>query len=63
MPVTHERLLALVDQLLEPIRRYHERSNPTGMTRPPRDPDERKFLQETGPEGPYMETPGDDPTG
>jgi hypothetical protein len=48
---------------LERIRRYRERSNPSGMTRPPRDPDERKFLQETGQEGPYVETQGDDPTG
>jgi hypothetical protein len=30
---------------LERIRRYRERSNPTGMTRPPRDPDEREFLR------------------
>jgi hypothetical protein len=47
---------------LERIRRYRERSDPTDMTRPPRDPDERKFLQETGQEGPYVETPGGDPT-
>jgi hypothetical protein len=46
----------------ERILRYRERSNPTGMTRPPRDPDERKFLRETGQEGPYVESPGDDPT-
>lgn len=44
---------------LERIRRYRERSNPTGMTRPPRDPDEREFLRETGQEGPYVETPRD----
>ena len=37
------------------IRRYRERSDPTGMTRPPRDPDERRFLRETGREGPYVE--------
>jgi hypothetical protein len=48
---------------LERIRRYRERSNPTGMTRPPRDPDERKFLEQTGQGGPYVETPGEDPTG
>jgi hypothetical protein len=48
---------------LERIRRYRERSNPTGMTRPPRDPDEREFLRETGQEGPYRETSADDPTG
>lgn len=48
---------------LERIRRYRERSNPDGMTRPPRDPDERKFLEETGHTGPYVETPGDEPNG
>lgn len=36
------------------IRRYRERSDPTGMTRPPRDP-ERRFLRETRREGPYVE--------
>jgi hypothetical protein len=40
---------------LERIRRYRERSDPEGMTRPPRDPDERRFLRETGWEGPYEE--------
>jgi hypothetical protein len=48
---------------LERIQRYRRRSNPNGMTRPPRDPDEREFLRETGQEGPYVETPGDKPTG
>ena len=42
---------------LERMRRYRERSNPSGMTRPPRDPAERKFLRDTGQEGPYIETP------
>ena len=46
---------------LERIRQYRERSNPTGMTRPPRDPDEREFLRETGQEGPYIETPSGQP--
>jgi hypothetical protein len=41
---------------IERIRRYRQRSDPTGMTRPPRDPDEREFLRETGQEGPYVET-------
>jgi hypothetical protein len=48
---------------LERIRRYRERSNPTGMTRPPRDPDEREFLKETGQEGPYIETTGGNSSG
>jgi hypothetical protein len=47
---------------LERIRRYRECSNPNGMTRPPRDPDDREFLRETGQEGLYVETPVDDPT-
>ena len=42
---------------IERIRRYRQRSDPRGMTRPPRDPDERAFLQDTGQEGPYVEVP------
>ena len=42
---------------LERVRRYRERSNPSGMTRPPRDPEEREFLRKTGREGPYVEAP------
>ena len=42
---------------IERIRRYRQRSDPTGMTRPPRDPDERAFLRETGKQGPYVEDP------
>jgi len=40
---------------LERIRRYRLRSDPTGMTRPPRDPDEREFLRRIGRLGPYVE--------
>lgn len=40
---------------IERIRRYRQRSDPRGMTRPARDPDERAFLRETGQEGPYVE--------
>lgn len=40
---------------IERIRRYRQRSDPRGMTRPPRDPDERAFLRRTGQEGPYVE--------
>lgn len=46
---------------IERILRYRERSDPTGMTRPPRDPDERRFLRETGREGPYVEVPDESP--
>ena len=31
------------------------RSDPAGMTRPPRDPDERAFLEERGLLGPFVE--------
>ena len=31
------------------------RTDPTGMTRPARDPDEREFLREIGGEGPFRE--------
>ena len=36
----------------EPLRR---RIDPTGATRPARDPDEAAFLKETGQEGPFVE--------
>ena len=31
------------------------RTDPTGMTRPARDPDEREFLRAHGAEGPFVE--------
>jgi hypothetical protein len=31
------------------------RTDPSGMTRPARDPDEREFLREQGAEGPFLE--------
>lgn len=34
---------------------FRARTNPTGMTRPPRDPDERAFLEERGLLGPFVE--------
>jgi hypothetical protein len=45
---------------IERIRRYRLRSDTTGMTRPPRDPDESAFLRETGQQGPYVETAGEE---
>lgn len=36
----------------EEIRR---RTDPTGMTKPARDPEEAEFLRETGQEGPFVE--------
>lgn len=40
---------------LERVRRSQARTDTRGMTRPPRDPEERKFLRETGQEGPFVE--------
>lgn len=40
---------------LERIRRSQARTDTRGMTRPARDPDERKFLKRTGQEGPFVE--------
>jgi hypothetical protein len=34
---------------------FRARTNPVGMTRPPRDPDERAFLEERGLLGPFVE--------
>ena len=38
------------------VQRSQARANPMGMTRPPRDPDERAFLVERGQQGPFTET-------
>lgn len=40
---------------LERIRRSQARTDTRGMTRPPRDPEEREFLKRTGQEGPFVE--------
>ena len=40
---------------LQRIRRSQARTDTRGMTRPPRDPEERKFLRETAQEGPFTE--------
>ena len=37
------------------VRRSQTRVDTRGMTRPPRDPEERKFLKRTGQEGPFVE--------
>jgi hypothetical protein len=34
---------------------FRARCDPTGMTRPARDPDEREFLRERGGLGPFVE--------
>ena len=52
---------SLVDQRevwperLARVRRSQARADVTGMTRPRRDPDERRFLEERGLLGPYRE--------
>jgi hypothetical protein len=40
----------------ERIRRVNARVNPRGMTRPARDPDERRFLEAAGQLGPFSES-------
>lgn len=40
----------------ERVRRVQARTDPAGMTRPPRDPDERRFLASTGQLGPFRES-------
>jgi len=37
------------------VREIRRRADPTGMTRPARDPEEAAFLRETGQEGPFTE--------
>lgn len=39
------------------VRRSQARTDVTGMTRPPRDPDERAFLAARGLLGPFAERP------
>ena len=40
----------------ERVRRSRVRTSPVGMTRPPRDSDERAFLEARGQLGPFVET-------
>ena len=44
----------------EAVAAVRARTDPTGMTRPSRDPDERAFLVERGLQGPFIEV--DDPS-
>lgn len=39
------------------VQRSQARTDVTGMTRPPRDPDERAFLAARGQLGPFAEAP------
>lgn len=45
------------EERLERVRRSQARTDVAGMTRPPRDPDERAFLKRTGQAGPFREAP------
>jgi hypothetical protein len=47
---------------LERIRRSQARTDTRGMTRPPRDPDEREFLKRAGQQGPFVEAGEGPPT-
>ncbi len=44
---------------LERVRRSQARTDTRGMTRPPRDPEEREFLERTGQQGPFSEAEPD----
>lgn len=41
---------------LDRVRRSQARANVSGMTRPPRDPDELEFLAQIGQLGPFVES-------
>jgi hypothetical protein len=45
------------EERLARVRRSQARTDVTGMTRPPRDPDERAFLAARGLLGPFAERP------
>ena len=48
-------LETLWEARLARVRGSQARTDPTGMTRPPRDPDERAFLTRIGQLGPFTE--------
>lgn len=48
-------LRAIWDRRMKAAAALRARSDPTGMTRPPRDPEERAFLEERGLLGPFVE--------
>lgn len=50
-------LALLWDERLARVRRSQARTDVRGMTRPPRDPDERAFLAARGLLGPFAERP------
>jgi hypothetical protein len=48
-------LRAMWDRRRKAAEEFRRRVDPTGMTRPARDPEEAAFLRETGQEGPFTE--------
>ncbi len=52
-----EELRDLWRERAERGREFDLRTDPTGMTRPPRDPDERAYLEKHGGLGPFIEKP------
>ena len=52
----------LWSERLARVRRSQARTDVAGMTRPPRDPDERAFLAAGGGLGPFAERPNAAPT-
>jgi hypothetical protein len=56
MQTTLVRLDQSWESRLARVRRSQARVNPAGMTRPPRDTDERRFLLQTGQLGPFVES-------
>lgn len=55
MPQT-TNLETVWEKRLARVRRSQARADVSGMTRPPRDPDERAFLSAIGRLGPFVET-------
>jgi hypothetical protein len=53
IPDVTEKWPARLARVLE----LNRRIDTTGVTRPPRDPDEQEFLERTGQEGPFKSTP------
>lgn len=49
------RLQEMWDRSAAAVEEVRRRSDPAGMTRPARDPEEAEFLRETGQEGPFVE--------
>lgn len=56
-PLEITDLSTLWAERAERVRRFQARVDPTGMTCPPRDPDERAFLAARGLLGPFAERP------